>query len=361
MASYLSHFVSYLPPYKADQVDSLKWLETLHQLRESDKKERVSLFMRKFGVSPEKIKTRRSFIEDFISADFQSNKLFVERNSFNPNLTARTELAQKALENATQKIYEENQPSPQHLLHVSCTHYESPSAAQKIVLEKNWDTIVTHLYHMGCYAALPAVRTASALCTQGRVDIIHTEICSLHLNCDSYSPEQLVVQSLFADGAIKYSCSSDYIPGEGKAFEVLSQHEILVPGTSTDMTWKLHSDRFDMTLSKNVPKYLGEYLSDFMQTLFEEANLDYENHKEETIFAIHPGGPKIIDLAQEILELRDDQVENSKIVLRSRGNMSSATLPHVWSDILEQNDDKLVATVAFGPGLTMTGALLRIC
>ena len=296
-----------------------------------------------------------------MSADFNNNKLFTEENSLNPNLTARAELAQKALEEATQALYKNSQLSPKHLLHVSCTHYESPSAAQKIVLEKNWDTVVTHMYHMGCYAALPAVRTASALCTQGQVDIIHTEICSLHLNCDSYSPEQLVVQSLFADGAIKYRCTLEHKPEEGKAFEVLSQHEILVPGTSTDMTWKLHSDRFDMTLSKNVPKYLGEYLPSFMQTLFEKASLDYENLRQKTIFAIHPGGPKIIDLAQEILEIRDDQVENSKMVLQTRGNMSSATLPHVWSDILEQYDDKLVATVAFGPGLTMTGALLRIC
>jgi predicted naringenin-chalcone synthase len=42
--------------------------------------------------------------------------------------------------------------------------------------------------------------------------------------------------------------------------------------------------------------------------------------------------------------------------------MSSATIPHVWARILE--DDKVksgavVASLAFGPGLTVYGALLR--
>jgi predicted naringenin-chalcone synthase len=49
-------------------------------------------------------------------------------------------------------------------------------------------------------------------------------------------------------------------------------------------------------------------------------------------------------------------------VLHRFGNMSSATLPHIWTDILagdETPDGTLVASVAFGPGLTFAGALLR--
>lgn len=361
MATYLTDFNLYQPPFKARQADTLKWLETLHQLRNPEKKERVSMFMKKFGISPDKIGSRRSFVKDFVSLNFDDNILFSHDENHNPDLTKRSQVAQESFEAATQSLFSDVLAKPKHLLHVSCTHYESPSAAQKIVLKKDWDTIVTHMYHMGCYAALPAVRTAKALSTQGSVDILHTEICSLHLNCDSYSPEQLVVQSLFADGAIKYSCTSELDLGKRAGLEVLSMHEILVPGTSGDMTWKLHSDRFDMALSKNVPKYLGEYLPSFMENLFTKAGLSYDSEAPKALFAIHPGGPKIIDFAQEILNLRDDQVENSSRVLKERGNMSSATLPHVWKEILDLHQDKLVATVAFGPGLTMTGALLKIC
>ena len=361
MRSFISNFQTYLPPFEIKQEQTLKWLETLHQKRDPQKEDRVSLFIKKFGVSPDKIQTRRSFIEDFTSLSFEKNELFDREREFNPNLSERSQFAQNALEEATKSIYSTATDKPDHLLHVSCTHYESPSAAQKIVLEKEWDAVVTHMYHMGCYAALPAIRTASALSSQGQVDILHTEICSLHLNCDSYSPEQLVVQSLFADGAIKYSCFNDRDKIQGKAFEILSQHEILVPGTETDMTWKLHQDRFDMTLSKNVPKYLGDYLQKFMEKMFHKAGLEFSSERERALFAIHPGGPKIIELAGEILNLREEQIQYSKQILNSRGNMSSATLPHIWDQILSHENDRLVATVAFGPGLTMTGALLKIC
>ena len=65
---------------------------------------------------------------------------------------------------------------------------------------------------MGCYAAVPAVRIAAGLVAtrlRARVDIVHTELCSLHLDPADHRIEQLVVQSLFADGLIRYSLVAD--------------------------------------------------------------------------------------------------------------------------------------------------------
>lgn len=362
MSTALTNFKSCLPPYTVSQDKTLAWLEALHQKRDPEKAERINKFVNKFGVGVDKIKMRRSFIEDFINSDFEKNTLFSQENSFNPSLFQRSSVAQESFQNIFKELFSDVDLIPDHLFHVSCTHYESPSAAQKLILDNQWPTISTHLYHMGCYAALPAIRTANAFALQDQnITIAHSEICSLHLNADSYSPEQLVVQSLFADGAIRYNC----IPKsklDAPGLEILSLHEIMVPKTQEDMTWKLHHDRFDMTLSKNVPKYLGEYLEKFMQTLFEKAHIDYKKEKAKTIFAIHPGGPKIIDQAQELLELSDHQVSYSKEILSQRGNMSAATLPHIWELLLKhEKENTYVATVAFGPGLTMTGALLKVC
>jgi hypothetical protein len=47
------------------------------------------------------------------------------------------------------------------LIHVSCSGYAAPSPAQRLLAEKRWhSTAVTHSYHMGCYGAFPAIRTA---------------------------------------------------------------------------------------------------------------------------------------------------------------------------------------------------------
>jgi len=48
--------------------------------------------------------------------------------------------------------------------------------------------------------------------------------------------------------------------------------------------------------------------------------------------------------------------------LLERGNMSSATLPHVWQAIASSasvSDGRLIVSLAFGPGLTLSGAVLR--
>jgi predicted naringenin-chalcone synthase len=90
--------------------------------------------------------------------------------------------------------------------------------------------------------------------------------------------------------------------------------------------------------------------------------LSLEDALAKGIFAIHPGGPKIIDVIQEALELSDDQVAASRKVLLERGNMSSATLPHVWHEILQNNPGKgaPVISFAFGPGLTVFGGAFEV-
>ena len=83
----------------------------------------------------------------------------------------------------------------------------------------------------------------------------------------------------------------------------------------------------------------------------------------KSIFAIHPGGPKIIDAVQSVLELSEEQISESKKVLFNHGNMSSATLPHVWDEILNKNYavGTKVISYAFGPGLTLFGSVFEVC
>ena len=80
-------------------------------------------------------------------------------------------------------------------------------------------------------------------------------------------------------------------------------------------------------------------------------------------FALHPGGPRILEACAETLELADAAYRHSTEVFRTHGNMSSSTLPHVWAAVLGDQsigDGELVCSVAFGPGLTVCGNLLRV-
>jgi alkylresorcinol/alkylpyrone synthase len=116
-----------------------------------------------------------------------------------------------------------------------------------------------------------------------------------------------------------------------------------------------------MTLSREVPVKIKTCLHSFLRDLISKSPYQLADIIKHSIFAIHPGGPKIIDSIQDTLGLADAQLRISREVLFENGNMSSATLPFVWQKLLEQNIEskQLVVSLAFGPGLTIFGALFE--
>lgn len=365
----LTDFQSALPPIRLDQEDSLERLTVMHSARApEDLKKSVAPLVKRYGVKPPKISFRRFEAIDFgeRSATIQERALF-----FNDRATRVFEEIYNLGDNLQDSGQDPNKIAPEHLIHVTCTGYVSPSAAQLTVNKRGWAdrTRITHAYHMGCYAALPAVRIAegfiAALNARGnskaRADIFHTEMCALHMNPSNTSPEQLVVQSLFADGHMKYSAVHPSLVTHG--FEVLSIQERILNDSENDMTWIPADGGMQMTLSRDVPSKIASALRPFIEDLVSSSGLDLAETLKSAIFAVHPGGPKIIDSVQEVLELSESQVAHSKEILRERGNMSSATLPHVWQKLLEtqtSSHGRVVVSLAFGPGLTIFGAVFRV-
>ena len=271
------------------------------------------------------------------------------------------------------QFYSKNNSKPENLIHVTCSGYSSPSVAQEAVIERNWSSVqVTHSYHMGCYGAFPAIRTASSLIAaslnNGRVDVVHTELLSAHLNLTEFSPANTMICSLFADGFIGYSLyeersfMNDDAVLEKKGLRILASHELLIPDSLEDMSWDLGEYNFLMTLSKRVPVFIRKNIKSFLTTLCEKGDVDLEKQKSQMYFAIHPGGPKIIDYVVSEIGIADDQARWSYEVLRNHGNMSSATIPYILKNIIDDSSIKAgtkVIAMAFGPGLTATSLLLE--
>jgi predicted naringenin-chalcone synthase len=125
------------------------------------------------------------------------------------------------------------------------------------------------------------------------------------------------------------------------------------------MRWLDGDHGMHMTLARDVPDRIAGVLRAFVIELYRRAGLDIARARD-SLFAVHPGGPKIIDGVQLTLELADPQLAASRAVLHDHGNMSSATLPHVWMRLDESAaPGTLIASLAFGPGLTVCGALFE--
>ena len=79
-----------------------------------------------------------------------------------------------------------------------------------------------------------------------------------------------------------------------------------------------------MNLSKEVPTKIKKVLKSFVVNLLAGTPYDLADVSKNALFAVHPGGPSIIEAVGDLLELESEQLAASHQVLLERGNMSSA-------------------------------------
>jgi alkylresorcinol/alkylpyrone synthase len=258
---------------------------------------------------------------------------------------ARTRLIGEIVDRYFAASYAED-TAPDELIHVTCGGYLQPSGAQRLVATRAWDTRVTHAYRLGGHAAVPAIQTAaSSIGTARRVDIAHTELSTL--TCGSATPAE---DTTISDGMIRYSMVPETAAVAG--LRVLGIHHRAVVGVVEAMT---------SPATSVIAETVASALRGFVRELFAAANVDLGRRRDAT-FAVHPSDAWVIDRVIDVLMLRDGQLAASRDVVRARGNMLSATMPHIWMNLLADPavaSGTLIPSIAFGPGMTMWGALLE--
>jgi alpha-pyrone synthase len=251
-----------------------------------------------------------------------------------------------------------------HVIAVSCTGFFAPGLDVELVKRLGLPptTERTFIGFMGCYAAFNALRVAHSFCQSrpdARVLVVCAELCTLHFQVDD-SLESVVVNSLFADGAAGAVLSTRPEAEARGRLAYVDGRCHLDDDSMEDMTWDIGDTGFKMGLSSRVPDVVGRNLPEYVDNLLAPHDLAPD---DLDFWAIHPGGRRIVEGAREVLGLSDADVADSLAVLRRYGNMSSPTILFVLKRILErpaQGDgappERGVA-MAFGPGLTIEGAL----
>ncbi|RYZ89588.1 MAG: hypothetical protein EOP04_06415 [Proteobacteria bacterium] len=365
------HEIQSIPtPYQMQQAESISWIMRALQRSEGGPEQAKALNLYERMLSNENIVSRGSVLSDYKHSSWDEMSLFKEsvRSDasvspwFAPPLQDRMKIYVDAADTMARKAFAETSQAPKYIVDISCTGYRAPYTAQMLVLEKCWEkqTRLLKIGHMGCYASVPGIhmgaQLASSLGADEIVSVLSTELCTLHLDPLATDADQVVSNILFADGCAKMNVASNPKPN---SLALIAHYEALVPNSTQYMAWDLQDSRFHMTLSRKVVTQLnaviGQHLSEFL-----EAN--DVSKSQITRYAIHPGGPRIVESIQEALNLDDDAVRHSKAILKKHGNMSSATLPHVWKAMQEDisvKSGELIVSMAFGPGLTVTMNLLQ--
>jgi predicted naringenin-chalcone synthase len=166
--------------------------------------------------------------------------------------------------------------------------------------------------------------------------------------------QQMVAHALFADAAAAVVLTPDTA-----GLEVIDVAACTDAETSRLMTWDVTDLGFRMGLSPEVPDVLARHVRPVVESLLERNGLSLP---AVTRWAVHPGGPRILDVVADRLQLDAEAVAVSADVLRDHGNCSSATVLLVLQETVRRTplaDGDTVVAMAFGPGLTLYAVLLR--
>jgi predicted naringenin-chalcone synthase len=262
-----------------------------------------------------------------------------------------TTAAERALANAA--------VSPQeitHLITVSCTGFDAPGVDLRLMQQLGLNASVarTHVGFMGCHAALNALRVAQAFATadpSACVLVVCVELCSLHHQY-AWAADQVVANALFADGAAAVICRAG---SDNKAgWNMVASGSRTLPDTFGEMSWRIGDHGFAMTLSKRLPEIVRTHLKPWLTDWLGKHDRTLD---EIASWAIHPGGPKVINACEEALTLLSTACEPSRSVLAHYGNMSSATVLFVLEQLRRSQAPLPCVALGFGPGVAIEAAL----
>lgn len=246
-----------------------------------------------------------------------------------------------------------------HLVTVSCTGFQAPGFDIALMKRLPLSPTVqrTHLGFMGCHGALNGLRVCQAFAgadPAAHILLVAVETCSVHYSYDR-TVNRLVTNALFADGAAALVGTGAPTAGVG-AWRMESCGSCLLPDSEADMTWNVGDHGFEMTLSKNVPDLLARHLRPWLARWLETHDLGPDRIGS---WAVHPGGPKILEAVEAALGLRRDQTAVSREILAEYGNMSSPTVLFVVQRMREQDSPRPCVALGFGPGLVVEATLFR--
>ena len=76
-------------------------------------------------------------------------------------------------------------------------------------------------------------------------------------------------------------------------------------------------------------------------------------------WAIHPGGPRILDAVEETLGIETSQTTVAREIFSEFGNMSSPTVLFIIDRLRRRSAPRPCVALGFGPGLFAEAALIQ--
>ncbi|GMN56356.1 hypothetical protein TIFTF001_025466 [Ficus carica] len=291
-----------------------------------------------------------------------------------PTISQRLEIANPAVVEMAKEaslacIKEWGRP-PQditHIVYVSSSEIRLPGGDLHLASQLGLRTDVGRvmLYFLGCYGGVTGLRVAKDIAENNpgsRVLLTTSETTILGFRPPNMArPYDLVGAALFGDGAAAAIIGVDSSDQESPFMELNSAVQQFLPNTHNVIDGKLTEEGINFRLGRDLPQRIEENIEEFCKKLMAKAELKFEYN--ELFWAVHPGGPAILNKLESCLKLSSEKLACSRRALMDYGNVSSNTILYVMENMREElkreGSEEWGLGLAFGPGITFEGILIR--
>jgi alkylresorcinol/alkylpyrone synthase len=211
------------------------------------------------------------------------------------------------------------------------------------------------IFGFGCGGGVGGLARAARLargCPGSNILFLTVDLCSLCARPNDPSVAMFVSAALFGDGAAGIVLRAERRDDESSAQRHPRLHasgEHCWKNTEHIMGWDIKGDGFGVVLSPELPALMRKGLRPALDEFLERNDL---NLADFVGFLLHPGGRKVLETAEDLLQIDRDRVAHSWAVLRDYGNMSSATSMFVLERAIRSGDRGPHLLAAFGPGFS---------
>jgi alkylresorcinol/alkylpyrone synthase len=247
-----------------------------------------------------------------------------------------------------------------YIITVSCTGIMIPSLDAYLInlLGLRQDIIRLPVTEMGCAAGVSGMIYAKNFLQSNpgkRAAVIAYESPTATFQLNDFSMVNVVSAAIFGDGS---ACAllSSHVDDEGP--EILAEEMYHFYNAEQMMGFKLVNSGLQMVLDVAVPDTIAEHFPEIIHPFLARNGLTIAE-VDHLIF--HPGGKKIVQLAEALFGALGKNIDDTKEVLRLYGNMSSATVLYVLERYMERKPaaGDIGLMLSFGPGFSAQRILLK--
>ncbi|CAM8976031.1 unnamed protein product [Rhodiola kirilowii] len=261
-----------------------------------------------------------------------------------------------------------------HLVYVSSSEARLPGGdlylAKGLGLSPEVNRVM--LYFMGCSGGVAGLRVAKDIAENNpgsRVLLATSETTIIGFKPPSADrPYDLVGVALFGDGAGAVMVGSDpVLTVERPLFELHTAIQHFLPDTEKAIDGRLTEEGISFKLARELPQIIEDNIEKFCEKLMKNAGYNDKDYNK-LFWAVHPGGPAILNRLEKRLDLLPHKLKPSRRALTDYGNASSNTIVYVLEYMLEESlkmktegleDNEWGMILAFGPGITFEGVMAR--